>query len=341
MTVIFQVKKDYSFILFTEGGNVFRRSVVAFFTGGWYQFTPTLKYIDDYGYSDLVEGLQRLSSHTGELRPLQIMDEFDMVFGEIFFNEPAAFSKYYYPSYYENNNSKFGRIMREIADSCSQKQSLCSVTTFVFLSEIIIFNTAVCMLHNIVGSDYIIDQLEWHQADGDYDWPFPGKFFNWDQTIPFNVDYDYEEWIERNMIFWARVLYPNVELEEIREEQSSAGIYGFKEPYEELVYFNFTQERMTGNDVLLALDDQYRTLSDEIKNILNKRLVEYYESFSLFFTVIAVDRYFEEADHKNDPNHKTEFDILPYSDLDNLGEEKLKEMEEWFKGICIYESRIW
>jgi len=35
MTVIFQVKKDHGFILCKEGGSVFYRRVVVFYSGGW------------------------------------------------------------------------------------------------------------------------------------------------------------------------------------------------------------------------------------------------------------------------------------------------------------------
>ena len=43
MIVILQYTKDHCFNQSDKGGSVFRPWVVAFFTGGWYRFTPMLK----------------------------------------------------------------------------------------------------------------------------------------------------------------------------------------------------------------------------------------------------------------------------------------------------------
>jgi hypothetical protein len=55
MIVILQYTKDHCFIQSWKGGSVFRPWVVAFFTGGWYRFTPMLKSTAPYKATSAVK----------------------------------------------------------------------------------------------------------------------------------------------------------------------------------------------------------------------------------------------------------------------------------------------
>jgi hypothetical protein len=289
---------------------------------------------------ELVENLQLLQrKNINNLCLKEKSESLELVFGKIFRQQPASFARYYYLDYYYNNESRFGLVLREFAKKNSVIQNLCSAPTFRFLSEVQIFLAAYSLEYTfIVAEQEGIINNEWNEFFYNK-WIYPRSEFDlYSIRYPFCSGYDSDIITESLIIFWSMILLPEENLKKIsRQNTQSSGLFRFDLGNSKNDSFLLDDEEISGDDLLDEYGYQYKSISESVKGLLNKTVKKEFSNFEDFFDSIIVNPRKENKKARKIPGYIPSYNILPFTSLNNLSDDTLKEMEEWFDYIFLFD----